>query len=123
MDNFIKSRLRKQDAVVWKFATFDDEGQVTVNSPIAMKVRTEEKTRETLDPKGNTVVTFMSINVSSEVVVGSLIWLGKKSDLPTTITNILQVIDRDNIPNTKGRRFDRWVGVQRHGNRQPVIAS
>ncbi len=123
MGNFINSRLRKQDAVVWKFAGSDNEGQVTVSSPIGMKVRIEEITRETLDSKGNTVTTFMSINVSSDVPVGSLVWLGKKSALPTTVTGILQVIDRDNIPDIKGRNFDRWVGVQRFGDRQPVIAS
>lgn len=123
MSNFIKSRLRKQNMVVWKFAGFDDEGQVTVSSPIAMKARVEEKTRETLDAKGNTVTTFMDINVSSEVPVGSLVWLGKKSDLPATVTGILQVIDRDSTPDIKARKFDRWVGVQKYGDRQPVIAS
>ena len=65
----------------------------------------------------------MDINVPSEVPVGSLVWLGKKSVLPTTITGILQVIDRDNIPDIKARNFDIWVGVQRYGDRQPVIAS
>ena len=123
MGNFINSRLRKQDVVVWKFSGFDDEGQVTVSSPVAMKVRIEEKTRETLDSKGITVTTFMDINISSEVPVGSLVWLGKKSALPVTVTGILQVIDRDNTPDIKGRNFDKWVGVQKYGDRQPVIAS
>ena len=120
-DNFSRNRLRNEDAVVWLKSGVDEEGEITVSAAQGIKVRTEKKTRETLDALGNVVVTFMDINVPIDIEVGSIVWLGNKKNLPTSPTNLLQVIDNDKIPNTKGRKFDRWIGVQRFKNELPTV--
>ena len=115
------SRRRYQYIVYWEADAFDGLGQPTVKAPVELKVRIEKGLSETVDPQGNKIASNMEMNVSQAIVNGSLIWIGKLEDLPSPVPELLQVIDYNEIPNTRARKFDRWIKVMKHSNKDPVL--
>jgi hypothetical protein len=118
-DNF--SRHRHQKAVLWQANGFNELGETTVDTPVEISVRVEVGFVETLDARGNIIATLTQMNVDREITLGSLLWIGKKKDLPDPVPEVLEVIDYVEIPSVNGRKFDRWVKVMRHSNKDPIV--
>ncbi|GIW60129.1 MAG: hypothetical protein KatS3mg087_1195 [Patescibacteria group bacterium] len=52
----ITLRGLNQKAVVWKFAAFDSYGQPKLNSPVEVKVRWRETSRQSVDRDGTPIL-------------------------------------------------------------------
>jgi len=116
------TRRRYQFLVYWEATGKNDLGEYTFASPRELKVRIEEGLRETIDPEGNTVASAKQINVPESIVIGSLIWVGKLKDLPTSpAPEIHQVINHSTVPNVRARKYDRWIDTMRHSSKVPVL--
>jgi len=102
---------------------FDDEGQVTINAAVELDVRWEEGRKETLDPKGNVIAIDATVVVDRDIVVGSIMWEGALADVASPPVDLYQVVTRSKVPNVKGRKFRRTVGLMRYSDSLPTIAS
>lgn len=117
------TRARYQNAVVWKASGYNSLGEATVDPPVDMRVRIEQGLRETVDEKGNVIGHVNELNVPESVPVGSLVWFGKKKDLPSPVPQVMQVIDYEEVPDVDRRVFDRWVKLMRHGDKDPILTT
>lgn len=119
-------RFRKQDAVLWAYAGVDNHGDIKVSStPVALKVRSEKLTRQVNDPVSEIQATDFTLVVDREIAKGSIIWFGKLSDVPddtNNLTDLKQVVEYDEIPDIKGRKFRREVTLIKYGDRLPQTA-
>lgn len=115
------SRRRYQYIVYWEANGFDTQGEVTVKAPVELLVRIEKVLSETLDSEGNKIASSMQMNVPQTIVNGSLIWIGRLKNVADPPNELLQVIGYDEIPNIRARKFDRWIDVMKHSNKDPVL--
>lgn len=113
---------RHQKAVLWAANGFDDYGEPKVDAAVEIDVRWEEKLQEAVDPNGNTVAVDAVAVVNQDIVVGSIMWLGKKDDLATPPVDLKQVMAFNKIPDVKGRVFRRTVDLVRYSNELPGLA-
>lgn len=120
---------RYQGAVLWPKSGFDRHGQVTVGSPVEMRVRWNDAKAERLDAQGNTVTVDATAIVDREVEIGGQMWLAddpSKSALDqwygvgsagqTQDEKVLTVITFDATPDSKNRYAQREVGLKRYRN-------
>lgn len=119
-------RFRKQDAVLWAFAGVDNHGDIKVSAtPVALKVRSEKETRESLDPNSTATATSFLLVVDQEIAEGGIIWFGALADVPddtNDLTDLKQVVDYSEIPDVKGRNFRREVRLIKFSDRLPQTA-
>ncbi len=113
---------RHQKAVLWTASGFDDYGEPKVDAAIEITVRWEERLQEAVDPNGNTIALDAMVVVNQDVVVGSIMWLGKKDDLATPPVDLKRVMTFNKIPDVKGRISRRTVGLIRYSNKLPALA-
>ena len=112
---------RKQRSVLWAATGFDDYGEHKVNDPVEIKVRWEEKRRESVDNDGNTIAVDATVVVGREIAVGSIMWLGKKADLAVPPVNLKEVVGYGAIPDVKTRNIRRTVLLVRYSNELPTL--
>ena len=112
---------RKQKAVYWApLTTSTSTGRKKVSSSkVQIDVRWEAGQQEALDGQGETIRLDAAVKVYQDVAIGGLMWLGALTALPTTPTNLYEVIMFDKIPNTKGTVYERWAGLQRYSDTLP----
>ena len=77
----IISSMRRQDAVVWSFDSFDDMGQPCLNSPVQIRCRWDGGTEEYVREDGTKSVSSATVYPDRLVPVGSVMWLGLMQDL------------------------------------------
>lgn len=112
----------KQYAVVWFAGPVDNNGDVTVRTPVEIRCRWEESIGEQLSPTtGATRDSAQSIMVDRLIPVDSIIWLGKLKELPTTLSNLRQVVTVKNMPDVKSRDSLRTVDVIKFSNQLPTV--
>ena len=122
MPNLSKRQL-KQDAVYWAKSGVDARAQATVSAGIAIKVRWELASGETLDANNDRVATIGTVVVDRDIKEGSILWEGNLDDhVSGTSKNYYRVITFSKIPSVKGKNPRRVVTLQRHGDSLPTIA-
>ena len=116
-------RQLKQDAVYWAKSGVDARAQATVSAGIAIKVRWEFSSGETLNATNDRVATVGTVVVDRDIKEGSIFWEGKLDDhISGTSKNYYRVIAFSKIPNIKGKNPRRVATLQRHGDSLPTIA-
>ena len=119
----LAKRQLKQHAVYWAKGTPDSYGQPTVSAGIAIKVRWELSSGETLNATDDRVATVGTVVVDRDINEGSILWEGELDDhVSGTSKNYYRVIAFSKIPNIKGKNPRRVVTLQRHGDSLPTIA-
>lgn len=106
---------REQDAVLWSRMGFDGHGEPELASPTAIKVRWNQARREVIDATGAPVAVDATVVVDRDIVLGSRMWLGHITDLPSPVTEQMEVVSFTKTPDIKGREYLRTVGVRRVG--------
>jgi hypothetical protein len=117
-------KIRKQDAVLWKFLGEDEFGQKILAPPVQIKVRWEEKTEQFLGAGSNeTQLSHAQVFVGERVPERSVLWKGRLVDLSDPADAFNQA-DPDNPdekrpayevrqyseqPDMKAKRFLRYV--------------
>lgn len=112
---------RKQAAVLWPANGIDRYGQVTVGSPVEIRVQWSDSKTEALDPQGNKVSLDATVIVNRDVAIGSHMWKGELQDWygtgsDTTTepdTEIMQVKTVNDSPDIRNRSRTRTVGLMR----------
>ena len=127
MVSIITAGLRQNAVLFAEGTTFDDYGQLNVNRPgIDIKVRWEARRGDTVDSNSNTVAYDAVVAVDRVINPGSIMWLGRISDLTGTGTsqiptdNIYQVITYEEVPDIRGSNPYREVKLMRFGDTMPT---
>jgi hypothetical protein len=123
----IESSKRKQDAVYWPIAGVNEHGESYVGDPVALKVRWEYRNEQVVDPKGNVIGVQAVVVVDRVIAPESKMWLGKLSDLSDDqldetndeINQLMEVVYYNEVPDLKGRRKRRIVGLTRYMDALP----
>ena len=118
----LETTERNQSAILWTIAGHDNYGDVTLNDPIEIKVRWEHKQSEQLVPDGSKISVVAEVVVDRDIDLESILWLGTLADLPTTPTELKQVIFSRKIPDIKGRHYRRVVSLMVYSNSLPELA-
>ena len=119
---YIESASRRQKATYWAAGTTSTSaGQKKVQASIEIKVRWEDKEQDALNAQGETIRVDAVAVVNRDIEVGSIMWLGAKRDWTTATGNLKKVISFSKIPNIKGTRFRRVVGLERFSESLPTI--
>ena len=111
-----------QKAVLYTLSDRDNYGRVTLNAGKEISVRWENKQSEVLDSQGVSIATDTVVYVNQDIDIGSILWLGKKIDLPSTPTELKQVISSQKIPDVKNRAFRRRLMLMKYSDDLPDLA-
>ena len=118
----VESASRNQSAVLWAKSSLDNFGKPTVDSPLEIYVRWEEKLKESIDSQANAIAVDATVWVAQEITVGSIMWLGTLAEWNASEkTNLKQVVGYRSIPNIKGRLFEQTVTVQKYSDSLPSL--
>lgn len=109
----------RQTAVLWRATGYDEYGQVKIGSAEEIKTRWEIGKGEIRSPDESPIDVDAEVWVENEVEVGSLLWRGKKADLPASPSPLYQVVDYVEIPDLKGVSFERRLMVKRFKEELP----
>lgn len=111
----------KQKAVLWAFSSFDASGGIQVSSPVEINVRWEEVKSQSTGaetvPEGSTI----SVYVDRVITNGSVMRLGKLRQLPSPVDKVMEVVNFDEVPDLKARKFQRTVSLRKYGGSLPPI--
>ncbi len=119
---YIEFTSRRQDATLWAAGTESTEiGRKKVLANVAIKVRWEDREQDALDASGETIRVDALAVVDRDVAIGSLMWLGKRADWSTATGDLKEVVTFSKVPNLKGTRFRRVVGLIRYSDDLPPI--
>ena len=113
------TRRRHQKAVLWAATGYDEYSDIEVSAGVEIDVRWEWGKRDGLDAQGNTITIEATVVVDRKIAVGSKMWLGKLAAYETGET-VLYVVNYDEIPDLKGRKYRRVVSLSRHSNAAAV---
>lgn len=119
---YIESTSRRQDATLWPAGTESTSiSRKKVLANIAIKVRWEDKKQDALDASGETIKVDALAVVDRDIAIGSLMWLGKRANWTAATGDLKEVVSFSKIPNLKGTRFRRVVGLIRYSDDLPPI--
>lgn len=118
----LTGRHRRQNAVLWTVAGKDKFNRPTLNSPVDIRVRWIDKQEESLDQDGEAIRTDVTVKTDRSISIGSIMWLGRKRDLPSPVTNIYEVVSSNEVPNLKNRETRYTVKLIRYGDTLPSLA-
>lgn len=117
----IEGGSRLQEAVLWEANGYDDHGNPTVASPVAVMLRCNLGRTQSFDSKGNPIAIDGEAIIDRESVVGSILWLGSIADVPTTPTGLLRVVGYKAVPDIKNRKVQRTASLVRHSDKLPTV--
>lgn len=115
------TKWRKQKAVLRESSGYDDNGEYKVGSATEIDVRWENKQVEALDPEGNTIAIDALVHVDEDIAIGSVMWLGELDDITDGIT-WMEVVTISKVPDLKGRKYRRVVGLKRYSTELPAAS-
>ena len=119
---YIETMSRRQKATLWAAGTESTSiGRKKVLPSVEISVRWEDKEQDALNAEGETIRVDSLVVVDRDVAVGSLMWLGEKADWTTSAGNLREVLSFSKVPNIKGTRFRRTVGLIRYSDDLPPI--
>lgn len=116
---------RFQCCVLWERIGDDAYGHPLISAGRQLRVRWENKQTEFLTPDGQPIKIDALVIVVEDIPVGSIMWLGELVNVPTDttkITNLMESIGMDNIPDIKGRIMRRTVYLKRYTDHLPTIS-
>jgi len=112
-------------AVLWRRTGQDRFGKPVTSAPTQVRCRWIETRKEKTDAQGNTVTIDAQVYINTDIVVGSLMWKGRLTELLGTASplsgNIMQVINFTKTPDLKGRNHRSMVSVMRYMDTLPEI--
>lgn len=117
----MRSPRRKQYAVLYAATDYDEQGNPTVSAGTEIRCRWEDGRREITQPDGTIIAVEAEVFVNQSITVGSILWKGRLSESPSSAFKI--VVAYGEVPNTKAKRYDRFVLVARYGDTLPTVAS
>lgn len=115
---------RFQKAQLWQRIGDDEYANPLVSEREELTVRWENKQLEMMNPLGQPIKIDALVITIHTIPVGSIMWLGKAVDLPIDlddITNLMEVVAYDDIPDVKSRAFRKTVGLKRYTDKLPTI--
>lgn len=119
----------KQKAVLWAVADdgtpddFDDHGEHKVKAAKEISCRWVEKHTEVVDNDGNTIALDAEVVVGIEVKIGSILRLGKQTELPSPLNKLYEVVVIATTPDIKNRNTRRTLLLRRYSDELPTIKS
>jgi len=119
---YIESASRLQKAVLWELGTTaTSTGKAKVKAAAEISVRWVEAESQGLSEAGETIRLDSKAVVNQDIEVGSLMWLGSLSSLPSPVTDLYKVVSFSKVAGIKATRFRRSVGLQRYSDTLPPI--
>lgn len=103
---------RHQTAVLWEATGFDEFGNVTVSSPVELKVRWQSIRQELTQTDGTVKATDSSVVVNRQITEGSIMRLGTLATTPNPPTNLKRVVRYNETPSLKNRFVRQTVDLE-----------
>lgn len=116
----IEKRNLKDYAVLWIASIKDNYGEFKVSTPIEIRVRWESLITASSDPQNTVETNTTDVLVDREIAIGSILWHGKLTNLPDTLTDLYKVSESDITPDLKNRFYQRSVRITKHSNELPT---
>ncbi len=118
-----------QRAVLWPILSVDGYGGPVISIPSEIPVRWKWGFTNMLNPKRETITVDATVRVDQEIVVDSLIWLGKLTDISNgtlgpdlqTPSGLCQVKAIKHTPDIDNRFQSRTLGVIRFRGPLPTV--
>ena len=121
---YIETTHLHQKATYWAAGTTSTSiGQKRVQAAIEIDVRWEDGESDALNAEGETIRIDATAVVDRDIEVGSIMWLGEKADWTSSTGNLREVVSFSKIPNLKGTRYRRVVGLVKYSDNLPPIQS
>lgn len=119
----IERANRHQYIVLWEAAgsVINEYGRRSVYEPEELRVRWELVNRQGMNALNEIVAIDGVVFCVPDIAVGSLVWLGKMADLPSPVTNLLEVVGFENTPDIKGRIFQKDALLKRRNDLEPDV--
>ncbi len=111
-----------QKAVLYTLSRYDADGDVVLSNPVELSVRKELGSPLAINPIGATIEFDVALWVDQEITLGSVVWLGALADLPGVPTNLKEVVDYREMPDIKGRNFERIILLNAWNNTLPTVS-
>lgn len=112
-----------QWAVYWPAPSYDNYGEPVVGDPDEIQVRWVGKLAGGQDPAGNKVGSTATVVLDRPILVGSLLWKGRMSDMPDLTflpkSNVMVVVGYGETADIRGRALRRTVQVSRFASKLP----
>lgn len=119
----VETQSLNQWAVLWEAGPYDAYGKYKVQPAIEVRCRWETK-RDMGEGAQDTVASITdTVFVDRFIKLGSILWKGKLVDLPITPTNLKEVSEYKEVPDLKGRRFQRTLTVVRYNEQLPTVVA
>lgn len=107
------------NVVYWRLVRHDKNGFPLVVEAEEIHGRWEEINKEMVDDKGNRVQVDVILTVPQQLVMGSLMWEGELSDLPSPPRDLYEVVGRDRGKDLKGYVTRYEFGLRRYKDKLP----
>lgn len=114
----IISKMRKQKAVYWSFASIDAFGDKQYDSAIEISCRWEDISQEYIDAQGEKKISNSIVYVDRDMSVGDLLMLGDLEDIdnsafdsnnPLDNNGVWEIKKSSKVPDLKAKEFLRMV--------------
>jgi len=106
-----------QYAVLWELSShYDSNGLPVVSSPTEIRVRWEKGLVESIDNQAAPIAIPVTVFVDRVIAVDSTLRLGRLEDVPLVPDKLFRVVEFKEIPDIKGRHFQRTVTLMRKTN-------
>jgi len=118
MPNLEISSLHEK-AVLYAKSSFNKFGEQTVSTAVEIDARWELGVALNIDLFSTTKEADGIVWVDRDITNHSLLYQGGKSDLPSPVTDLYEVIDFTKIPDIKGRHPERVCLVRKFNDTLP----
>lgn len=104
-----------QSAIYWERLSYDSYGQPTYKNPVQIPCRWDDSIKQNVSPNSASQGIDATLFVSQPIVVGSYMWKGTMSQLPSTgpIPDVMEVTYYSGIPDLKNRISAYKVNLMR----------
>lgn len=111
-------------AVLWIITGRDRYVKPVLSSPVEIRCRWISTKKERVDAQGNTITIDAQVYVGRDILIGSLMWLGRLADLgvgQVPSSDVMQVVGFPKTPDLKGRNYRRMVNLMRYTDTLPSV--
>lgn len=112
-----------QNIVYWEVAGTDSYGKVIVKAPVGLKARWEPSFNVVVGANGERVASEVIVHCRKDFVLGSIIWYGKITSLPSTenLYGLYEVLYKEETPDLKNRHLNRAAYLGRFRDSLPAV--
>ncbi len=122
----LEADFRHRWALLWPATGVNDYGVTTVGNRDEIAVRWDESKSRGGDPNSEGTAFPTELIVARTIPVGSMLWLGKVTDLPGTSEvperDLMRVTTYREVYDEKGRHRRRLITLARWSSAPPVVA-